>query len=426
MRKNKICVVGLGYVGLTFTGVLLEEEHKVIGLETNSKIIDKIRKGESHFFEPGLDEILKKALKSDNLIVSHPSEKIDLSSCDIFIITVGTPINVNTKIINKDYILEAIDSLIDFIDENKLIILRSTVEVGLTRNLILPYIIEKTGLNEQKINVAFAPERTVEGDALNELRNLPQIFGFNNQKAKQIGSRFFNSFVNEIIFTESLEGAELIKLFNNVYRDINFSIGNIFNDIAKYYGLNGYQVINNANHNYKRSNIAQPGFVGGPCLEKDSYILCQNIEDQVLKNFVISSREYNYSMENQIIDWVCKNFDKSDKILLTGMAFKGRPATGDLRGSSSINILNGLKRHNFSEISIHDFVTDKHELNYYSNTVIDLDLETNDCYELIMILNNHKKYSDKSSVKFLKTKSKQIVDIWNVTNIVGVKTLGNL
>ena len=138
---------------------------------------------------------------------------------------------------------------------------------------------------------------------------------------------------------------ELIKLFNNTFRDSLFSIANTFNHIAQSFGLDGKNVINIANHNYPRSFIPKPGFVAGPCLEKDAYILATNIKDEPSKTSLLSARINNENLEvkfaNKLKEIISSN--KVNSILMTGMAFKGNPPTNDTRGSSSINILNHLK-----------------------------------------------------------------------------------
>ena len=426
MKKN-ICVLGMGYVGLTLSGVCLEKNHSVIGVDINHGIVNSVNSGKAHFYEPGLNEILVKAIKEKRLHCILPEQHAMLSKTDIFIVTVGTPLIEDSDKPNLNYIKSAIDTISPYLNKDKLLILRSTVVVGLTNKMLIPHILEITNLKEEDLNICFAPERTVEGDALNELVNLPQIIGYNNIKAKDLAVEFFNTFVKEYVLFPDLEGAELIKLFNNVYRDLNFAIGNVFNKIAKSFDLNGFEIISKANYNYKRSNIPSPGFVAGPCLEKDSYILCNNLKDSVLVDFVLKGRRFNKSLEDDFVNWVSENFDFNNKILITGMAFKGRPETGDLRGSSSVNIYLNLVEKGFSNIYIHDFVSTKKELESISpgNVIDDLFLQTNN-YDLIAILNNHKSYESNNFNRYLNDSKSIIFDAWNITKIKNIKNLGNI
>ena len=151
-------------------------------------------------------------------------------------------------------------------------------------------------INENKILLCFCPERTIEGNALDELSELPQIIGGLNSNSYNAAEDFFRKITPTILSVESLEAAELVKLFNNTYRDIEFSTGNYFNRIAQSFGINGVSLIKTANYLYPRSKIALPGLVGGPCLEKDSYILVHEMPDNKGKDFVLGARNHNESM----------------------------------------------------------------------------------------------------------------------------------
>lgn len=425
--EKKVCIIGMGYVGLTLSGVCLRSGHNVLGVELQDEVRQTINNGKSHFHEPGLNKILKSAVLNNKLHCIHPSEHEKISNCEIFIITVGTPLIPETENPNLKYIKSALDTIIPYLDENKLIILRSTIVVGLTKSEVIPYIIKNSNLLEGQINISFAPERTVEGNALSELTDLPQVIGYNNSVAKQLAVNFFRSYVNDIKLVDSIEAAELVKLFNNVYRDLNFSIGNAFNEISKYYNLDGYKIIEAANYNYNRSQIALPGFVGGPCLEKDSYILCNNLKNKKLNNFIITGRKLNESQEDSTLNWILEKFQFNDKILLTGMAFKGRPNTGDLRGSSSVKIYKKLKNLGFNNIYIHDFIALQNELSELSlNKVINDITDHKNDFKLVAILNNNVRYNDKNFINWLSNKSGEVLDIWNVTKLLNINTLGNI
>lgn len=422
-----ISIIGMGYVGLTLAGSCLSVGHNVLGVEINETKRNIINRGKAHFYEPGLDEILSEAVNKNKIHCIHPEEHKNLVDCEIFIITVGTPLISGTEIPNLDYIKSALNTIIPYLNKDKLIILRSTVLVGLTKSEVIPHILKNSGLTLDDINICFAPERTVEGNAISELKELPQIIGYNNLTAKKLAVYFFSSYVKEIKLVSSIEAAELVKLFNNVYRDLNFSIGNAFNEIAKHYDLNGYEVIEAANYNYNRSNIALPGFVGGPCLEKDSYILCNNLDNDKLTDFILNGRKFNESQEDNVTDWIINNFELEDKIILTGMAFKGIPDTGDLRGSSSVKIYQKLIKKGFSNIYIHDFIAEQIELKEIGLEKVISDLKnTNNDFKLIAILNNNTRYNNKEFINLIENKSEQILDIWNVTKLPNIKTIGNI
>ena len=374
--KNNICIIGMGYVGLTLAGVCLKSGHNVTGVELQDEIKQTINNGKAHFYEPGLNEILESAVLSKKLHCIHPNEHKKISNCEIFIITVGTPLIPGTENPNLKYIKSALDTIIPYLDENKLIILRSTIVVGLTRSEVIPHIIKNSNLLESQINISFAPERTVEGNALSELTDLPQVIGYNNPVAKQLVVNFFQSYVNDIKLVDSIEAAELVKLFNNVYRDLNFSIGNAFNDISKYYNLDGYKIIEAANYNYDRSRIALPGFVGGPCLEKDPHSFNHSakkygIDLEITKAARFVNENHPKELVSKIVDRSCKSksIDKL-KIVFLGMAFKGKPLTDDLRGSMATFVLKEFKR-------IEKYFGRKGKVgNTYQARIIDIDMTT--------------------------------------------------
>ncbi|MBQ9487963.1 MAG: hypothetical protein IJU91_09230 [Selenomonadaceae bacterium] len=218
--------------------------------------------------------------------------------------------------------------------------------MGTTRKIILPLLAELTGKSAEEIFVGMCPERTVEGKALDELKNLPQIVSGNNSTALEKCTQLFGKITSTVLAANSLEEAELAKLYCNTYRDITFAIGNAFCLAAQSFGVNGADVIKLANSGYSRAGILSPGFVAGPCLEKDAYILTNNMPESESKKFILTARKISESLEDVVVDWVTRHVENSSNkpLVLSGMAFKGRPETSDLRGSSSVNIARKLQK----------------------------------------------------------------------------------
>ena len=288
--------------------------------------------------------------------------------------------------------------------------------------------------NPESILLAFCPERTIEGNAINELSELPQIIGGLNKNSSDSAEEFFRKITPTILNVESLEAAELVKLFNNTYRDIEFSTGNYFNRIAQSFGINGVSLIKTANYLYPRSKIALPGLVGGPCLEKDSYILVHEMPENKGKDFVLGARKHNESIDSQICEWIIDKLsdDKFISIGITGMAFKGTPDTSDLRGSPSLNIVKKLKNFGIEKIRLHDYLISPEELKTYGDAAESLDsfLENLD---ILVILTNNRRYKTLTS-NFLKGKlnnSSVILDVWGVLDFgldspIEITTLGDM
>ncbi|MBQ6975916.1 MAG: nucleotide sugar dehydrogenase [Selenomonadaceae bacterium] len=339
----RVGIVGLGYVGLTLGIAAATVGVEIFGTEINPAVKAALKNNHAHFHETGLNELIAvHNNKNFHCVEEFPADK----KFDAFIITVGTPLRPNSKTPNFDAIESAVRSIANVYDGSQVVILRSTVSVGTTRKIILPLLAELSGKSFDEVFVGMCPERTVEGKALEELRSLPQIVSGNNSTAIEKCRQLFKKITSEILVANSLEEAELAKLYCNTYRDMIFAIGNAFCLAAQSFGVDGVDVINLANYGYSRAGILKPGFVAGPCLEKDAYLLTNNMNESDSKNFILTARKISESLEDIVIDWVSRHVEKSANkpVVLSGMAFKGRPETSDLRGSSSVNIAKKLKR----------------------------------------------------------------------------------
>ena len=432
----RIGIVGLGYVGLTLGIAAADNGIEVYGVETNQLIKDSLKNNKAHFYEPGLDALIKRHNGKEFFCVEEfPHDK----AFDAFVITVGTPLKTGEKEPNFDYIKQALSTTIKKIyDGSQLVVLRSTVSVGTTRNVVLPYLAEISGKKEDEILVAMCPERTIEGKAVEELTTLPQIVSGNNEKAVKIAIDLFRHMTDYVIDVASLEEAELVKLYCNTYRDMTFALGNAFCMAAQTFGVDGINAIKHANQGYGRSNIAMPGFVAGPCLEKDAYILINNMIDCDSKDFIMQGRRFNESLVDIVIDWVNTIIGEPSaekRITLSGMAFKGQPETSDLRGSSSVYIAEKLHSKGY-KLNLHDFVAKKNEMEALQlGTVYDNIYDACKDSNLLLVLNNHKKYFDlQEHISIMKNKSGgfTVLDSWGVcknlqyNENVDVRTLGNM
>ncbi|MBM3208620.1 MAG: nucleotide sugar dehydrogenase, partial [Chlamydiae bacterium] len=331
---NNTVVIGLGYVGLTYALHIASLGYKVVGVEENPITRMKVKNGELPFFEKGLDIVLSDVLKRELFDIVSPEEFKLVSNHTrdksfVFIITVGTPVK------NKAVQYHAIEKVFSFLSENMSqydsLALRSTVSPGLTRKLCenLPI----------KIKYCFAPERTIEGSALEELSTLPQVYGANDIESKLFFESYFNEFHSEVISVSNSEAAELVKLTSNVFRDVIFGFSNEIASIAFNYNVQSKEIIDACNYKYPRCNIPYSGPVAGPCLSKDSYIL---INDSGLNSIIINARKLN---ENYVLSILSKVLEDSHiaSACILGLAFKGTPPTSDVRDSLAISIATYLK-----------------------------------------------------------------------------------
>jgi UDP-N-acetyl-D-mannosaminuronic acid dehydrogenase len=333
-----------------------------------------------------------------------------------------------------EYIKSSLQAVSDIYDGSQLIILRSTVAVGTTRGVVLPFLARACGRPETEVLAAMCPERTIEGNAIEELFNLPQIIGGNNEKSAVTAKDLFSRIAPAIVSVDSPEEAELAKLYSNTYRDMHFALGNVLCMAAQQFGADGSKIIQAANEGYARSRIALPGFVAGPCLEKDAYILTSNMPDCPSREFILNARMFNESLEDAVVDWVEKKIGAGSRekvVALSGMAFKGVPATSDLRGSSSVYIAQKLVQKGYS-LRLHDYVAFPHELEALGlGCVCAAPEEACEGSELLLILNNHKEYSGLEPFPILRQPGFSTLDAWNVCRLlhdgnIEISTLGTI
>lgn len=412
--KKTIGIIGLGYVGLTLGIAAADSGIVTYGTEIDPHIKECLAQNKAHFFEPGLDELIQKHNNKDFFCVDRFREDVVY---DAFIITVGTPLLKGAKEPDLEYIRSALRSIQPVYNGDQLIILRSTVSVGTTRKIALPLLSEMCGRPSEEVMIAMCPERTVEGKAVEELRSLPQIISGNNRRAAAAARELFSQITPEIVEMDSLEEAELAKLYCNTYRDMTFALGNVLCAAAQTFGVNGTKIIRGANWHYHRSNIPLPGFVAGPCLEKDAYILTSNMPECASREFILSARRFNESLEDEVVNWVEKRLGAGSPekcVAISGMAFKGVPETSDLRGSSSVYIARKLAARHY-RLRLHDFVAKAEDMRRLELGEVFPTLEEA-CSEadVLLVLNNHPAYATVCPFKALTKQGFAVLDAWDV------------
>jgi UDP-N-acetyl-D-mannosaminuronic acid dehydrogenase len=387
--KGKVCVVGTGHIGLPLAAVLAEAGFEVTGYDTNDDFVSRVNtSGAAHFLEDGLDELLAKHLHKGLTLTSSPP-----AGQDAYIITVGTPLERGTQRPDLDRIRVAVQRIATAFGPDPLVILRSTVSIGTTRKVVLPEIRR----HAQRFGLAFCPERTIEGKAIPEMRSLPQVVGGLDDESADRAEALFRLITPKIVRVSSLEAAEMIKLINNTYRDLTFAFANEVALIAERMGLSATEMIHAANADYPRSNVAQPGFVGGPCLEKDALILIDSLKKIDFKPRVIEeARKINQAMPDHVAARIVEELRRlrrapaHARVLITGFAFKGRPATEDVRGSAAIPLMHRLQSSRI-EVWGHDFVTPEKVIADLGARACSLE-EGFEEADGVIIMNNHPGY----------------------------------
>jgi UDP-N-acetyl-D-mannosaminuronic acid dehydrogenase len=350
-------IVGLGYVGLTLATVLAEAGNSVIGIEKRKDLVDLTNEGVPHFTETGLPDALAGVTKSQKLVAA---EKFDDSfTCSTYIITVGTPLAPD-GVARVDMIEAAARDIAANMRDGALVILRSTVKIGTTRDVVSP-ILAASG---KKFDIAMCPERTLEGKALQELRELPQIVGADDQAVADRAAAVFRRLTSSIVLVSGIETAEIIKLVSNTFRDVQFAFANEVARVCDAFGVSALEVISAGKLGYNRTNIPLPGLVGGPCLEKDPHILMESARTRGISLEITGAgRLVNERQPQETVDFISSEIERRElagplKINILGMAFKGQPETSDLRGSMSIKVLDALKKaHPDAQIGVYDPIT---------------------------------------------------------------------
>ena len=423
---NRVAVIGLGYVGLTLAVSLANRGHQVTGIDINSSIISSLNNGNSHIFEPGLEDMLKANIKRKSI---EFCEKFNSGAHQIYIVAVGTPLDVDSKP-NLAPMIDSLSAISEVLKKGNHVMLRSTVPVGVTREVVIPYLQDETGLLAgEDFYVSFAPERTIEGGAMNELKTLPQIVGGYSAICTKLSVDFWSTLTPTVVRVVSVEAAEMVKLANNTFRDLSFSFANELALLSDKYNVNAFDLISAANEGYPRNKIPSPSpGVGGYCLTKDPILFSSNLkglrQDAVLG---ISSRKINekaslypINLMERYVERLGLNISEI-KILIIGIAFKGLPETIDVRGSVAIDIFNNLRK-KVKVVYGWDSVVDSKVISSLGFEVVKNFKTTIASVDIVMIMNNHPN-NVQSDLYVDSKKARLIFDGWNQLNKVEVEKI---
>lgn len=346
--QNNITIIGAGYVGLCTGAILSQLGNSILFLDVNIERIGIINKGKSPVYEPGLDEIIKEGVKSGRIRAT--TDYGDVAQSKIYILSVNTPINIEYEV-DLRYLVAACESLSRVISKGSLVILRSTVPPLTLKNYITP-IFNKAGFEiDQDLFFSVMPERLAEGHALRDMKENPIIIGAKSDKAFELVEKIWVNLGQKIIRV-SWEEAELTKLSDNLWIDLNIALANEIALVAEKIGADARRIIKAANTLKKGSgyvNILTPGIgVGGSCLPKDPHILSA-FSKKIGVNLKIPavSRSVNDQMPEHMFDLIFNNTkaEKGSKVLLLGLSFNAN--SGDMRYSPSIPLNRELQKAGF-------------------------------------------------------------------------------
>jgi nucleotide sugar dehydrogenase len=303
--------------------------------------------------------------------------------------------------------------------KGNLVVLRSTVKIGTTRQVVAPLLKNA----RVPFDLAFCPERTLEGQALKELRQLPQIVGGINAASAVRASQIFQFLTPTIVRVSDVETAETIKLIDNAHRDVLFSYSNEVARICDAVKISAVEVISAGKLGYPRTNLPMPGPVGGPCLEKDSHILAEGLKERGFEpKITLLSRRLNENQPEEIVQMLADvlnrqpGFPENPTITLMGLAFKGRPITDDLRGTMARPIFGSLKQH-FPKARFRGFdaVVSPSDVKKFGLTFFPTLASAMKQAYLVLILNNHPIFSDMPLERLAESMARPslVYDFWN-------------
>lgn len=380
---KKVCVLGLGYIGLPTASILATKGYKVIGVDIDEDLIANLQQGKLSIAEPDLDTIVHAALFSKNLTVS-----IKPAEANVFIISVPTPIDENKKA-DLRCVISAGESIASIIRQGNVVILESTVPPGTAVEILQP-ILEKSGLRAgDDFSLAFSPERVLPGQLVYELVENDRVIGGIDDKSSELAKEIYKSFVKGKINITDIRTAEMVKLMENTFRDVNIALANEFAIIAEQLGVNIWEAIGLANQ-HPRVNFMKPGpGVGGHCIAVDPWFIVEKAPNN--SKLIRKTREINDQMPILVANMVNKilNFKKKPKLSIFGMTYKGD--VSDIRESPSIKVIQELVTKGF-DISLYDpFVQFYPKFNNILSKTVEESVENSDC---ILILTEHKLFGE--------------------------------
>lgn len=340
-----ITILGLGYIGLPTACMFAKHGNKVAGVDINKKVVESINRGEVHIVEPGLEDLLKNVVSTQNLIAYDSVQK----STDVYIIAVPTPFKGDFEP-DISYVEAAASSLSSVLKQGDLIIIESTSPVGTTRHISKLLSGLRSDLkfphetDKPSIHLAYCPERILPGKALEELVTNDRVIGGMTAECSQKASVVYRTFVTGHCFSTNAETAEMSKLTENAYRDVNVAFANELSMICDELNINVWDLIEFANH-HPRVNILKPGpGVGGHCIAVDPWFIYHKTPH--LATLIKTARDVNEKKPSFVLSKITQKASEiaAHTISFLGLSFK--PNIDDLRESPSVEIVKHYAQQN--------------------------------------------------------------------------------
>ena len=381
---QKVCVIGLGYIGLPTASLLATKGFEVVGVDISQKVVNTINQGEIHIVEPDLDILVKSAVHSGNL-----SASLEPCEADVFIIAVPTPFkdggpdHISGKKPDLSYIDSATKNIAPYIKPGDLVILESTSPVGTTDEVVAKILKQAGHAIGDNVYVSHCPERVLPGKILIELVENDRVVGGINEESTRVTVNFYERFVRGSVLATTAKTAEMVKLTENSSRDVQIAFANELSMICETENIDTWEVIELANR-HPRVNILNPGpGVGGHCIAVDPWFIVDR--SPKVSKLIRTAREVNDAKPEWVINRVvhCANKFKDPIIACLGLAFKAD--VDDLRESPAYNIAKEIQKKEIGRLLVCEPNLDDHcEFDLYElDDVIERD-------DIILVLVDHK------------------------------------
>jgi UDP-N-acetyl-D-mannosaminuronic acid dehydrogenase len=384
MKNKTICVVGLGYIGLPTAALLASNGHQVFGVDVSTHAVETINQGLIHIIEPDLDAYVRSAVTAGRLKAFTSPQ-----AGDVYMICVPTPFHESDAIPkpNIDFVLAATRSIANYVKAGDMVILESTSPVGTTQRMA--EVLSEAGVDVSSIYIAYCPERVLPGKIMTELVENDRVVGGLTPEATLKVSSFYRTFVRGTVLETNAKTAEMCKLTENSFRDVNIAFANELSLICAKDGINVWDLISLANR-HPRVNILQPGAgVGGHCIAVDPWFIVAR--DPENAQIIRAAREVN----NRKTDWVIDQIKTvaadfalktgfKPKIACLGLAFK--PDIDDLRESPAVHIAQVLLSQGYDLVAVEPNMQDDNRFK-----LIDLDGALKSA-DVVAILVRHKQF----------------------------------
>jgi len=394
-ERPSVAVIGIGRVGLPFALYLADRGHQVFGIDVDADRVATLEAGRMPFLEEGAPEVLARVLGTR---FTPTLDDAAAGRADVVVLTLGTPVDDH---LNPDF--DALESvvagLVPHVRPGQLFLLRSTVTPG-TTEYVRRFLEERTGRRVgEDLFLAFCPERIAQGYSFAELPRIPQLVGALDDESRRRAAAFFEGLSGPVL-PSGARAAEIAKLFCNVYRYIDFAIGNEFMMLAEQQGCDIYEVRRLVNEGYPRGGLKAPGFTGGPCLYKDGFFL---IERTPFPDLLTTAWKINESVPGYLIEGLRERLGplEGKVVLILGLAFKRDIDDG--RNSLAFKAIKILKRQG-AEVLRHD--------PYLAPEPLGPLLERADA---LIVATNHREYRDLDPAVLGRARPDALlVDVWDV------------